>query len=124
MSRLDRQFHLSLRFFAATICRVVERRERGPTMIRRLLVASVFAAGVVVAPAVHAFHMGVGPLVVAEPLAPASVGLTLPVPRNTGGCYWANCTQAHQSGEGNIAEGNAHYCSKQDRDGDGVACEW
>lgn len=93
-------------------------------MIRRLLLASVFTVGVVVAPAVHAFHMGMGPLTVAEAPAPASVEMISPLPRNSGGCYWANCTQAHQNGEGDIPQGSAHYCSKQDRDGDGVACEW
>jgi hypothetical protein len=51
--------------------------------------------------------------------------MTAPIPLNyNSGCYWANCTEAHQNGEGNIPQGSAHYCSKQDRDGDGVACEW
>ncbi|MFV8320986.1 excalibur calcium-binding domain-containing protein [Mycobacterium sp. 23] len=40
-----------------------------------------------------------------------------------GSCYWANCTQAKANGECNIREGSAHYCAKQDRDGDGLACE-
>ncbi|WP_163752050.1 excalibur calcium-binding domain-containing protein [Mycolicibacterium helvum] len=46
------------------------------------------------------------------------------MPQNSAGCYWTNCTQAHQNGEGDIPQGSAHYCSKQDRDSDGVACEW
>lgn len=40
-----------------------------------------------------------------------------------GSCYWANCTQAKANGECNIREGSPHYCAKQDRDGDGLACE-
>jgi hypothetical protein len=40
-----------------------------------------------------------------------------------GSCYWANCTQAKANGECNIPEGSPHYCAKQDRDGDGLACE-
>jgi hypothetical protein len=39
-------------------------------------------------------------------------------------CYYPNCTAAHQDGEGNIPSSSSHYCSKQDRDGDGIACEW
>lgn len=38
-------------------------------------------------------------------------------------CYWANCTQAKANGECNIPEGSPHYCAKQDRDVDGLACE-
>ncbi|GAB7145226.1 excalibur calcium-binding domain-containing protein [Mycobacterium riyadhense] len=40
-----------------------------------------------------------------------------------GSCYWANCTQAKANGECNIPQGSSHYCSKQDRDGDGYACD-
>jgi hypothetical protein len=90
-------------------------------MVRRLLLAGVFVVGVLIAPAVHA---GATPLTVAAPPIPAVMGVTAPVPLNSGGCYWTNCTQAHQNGEGNIPQGSAHYCSKQDRDGDGLACEW
>jgi hypothetical protein len=39
-------------------------------------------------------------------------------------CYYPNYTAAHQDGEGNIPSNSSHYCSKQDRDGDGIACEW
>ena len=39
-------------------------------------------------------------------------------------CYYPNCTAAHKAGEGNIQSSSDHYCSKQDRDGDGIACEW
>jgi hypothetical protein len=59
-------------------------------------------------------------------VAPVSLAgwVMAPVPLNGSGCYWVNCSQAHQNGEGNILQGNDHYCSKQDRDGDGIACEW
>jgi hypothetical protein len=87
-------------------------------MIRRLFLAGVFAAGVLVAPAIHASAMPVAAG------TPSPAGVTAPIPLNSSGCYWSNCTEAHQNGEGNIPQGNAHYCSKQDRDGDGIACEW
>jgi hypothetical protein len=35
-----------------------------------------------------------------------------------------DCTEAHQNAEGDMPQGSAHYCPKQDRDSDGVACEW
>ncbi len=40
-----------------------------------------------------------------------------------GSCYYKNCTEAKANGECDIPEGSSHYCSKQDRDGDGIACE-
>ncbi len=40
------------------------------------------------------------------------------------GCYYPNCTAAHNAKEGNIPKGDPHYCEAQDRDGDGIACEW
>ena len=40
-----------------------------------------------------------------------------------GSCYYANCTEAKANHECNIPCGDPHYCSKQDRDGDCVACE-
>jgi len=86
-------------------------------MVRGLLLSAIFALGVVVAPAVHAAP---APAVIVT--APETV--TAPIPLNTNRCYWENCTEAHQNSEGNIAQGSAHYCAKQDRDGDGVACEW
>jgi hypothetical protein len=39
-------------------------------------------------------------------------------------CYYPNCTAAHQAGEGDIPSNSPHYCNKQDRDGDGISCEW
>lgn len=94
--------------------------KRGVVLIRGMLLSGVFAIGVVIAPALHA---GASPAP-ATMSATAPQALTAPVPLNTSGCYWTNCTQAHQNGEGDIPQGSAHYCSKQDRDGDGVACEW
>jgi hypothetical protein len=88
-------------------------------MIRELFLAGLFAAGVLVAPAIHA---GTTPVAVASAESPGVA--TAPIPLNSSGCYWSNCTEAHQNGEGNIPQGNSHYCSKQDRDGDGIACEW
>ena len=40
-----------------------------------------------------------------------------------GSCYYAYCSEAAAAGECDIPEGSPHYCPKQDRDGDGVACE-
>lgn len=89
-------------------------------MFHRLLLAGVFTIGVVLAPATHAG------LTMATETASAGVpfGAVPSIPLNTNGCYWANCSEAHQNGEGNIPQGNAHYCAKQDRDDDGIACEW
>lgn len=92
-------------------------------MVRQLLLASVFAVGVLVAPALRVSHTAAAPFAAVE-VPMASPAMIVPVPQNRTGCYWTNCTQAHQNGEGDIPQGSAHYCSKQDRDGDGVACEW
>lgn len=40
-----------------------------------------------------------------------------------GSCFYASCTEAKAAGECDIPQGDPHYCAKQDRDGDGVACE-
>jgi len=85
-----------------------------------LFLSAVFAISVVVAPAVHAAPFP-RPAVVS---VKAPEALPAPIPLSTSGCYWTNCTEAHQNSEGDILQGSAHYCSKQDRDGDGVACEW
>lgn len=86
-------------------------------MFRGLLLVSIFAVGAIISPLSHA---SAAPM---APLRPA--GVTAPVPlNNSNSCYWSNCTEAHQNGEGNISQGSAHYCGKQDRDGDGIACEW
>ena len=54
----------------------------------------------------------IGVLVAAAPTASAN------------SCYYPNCTAAHQAGEGDIPQSSSHYCASQDRDKDGVACEW
>ncbi|MDT5093348.1 MAG: hypothetical protein QOH60_2711 [Mycobacterium sp.] len=50
-------------------------------------------------------------------------GSTVPTASATS-CYYKNCTEAHKAGEGDIKQGTPHYCAPQDRDNDGVACEW
>lgn len=40
-----------------------------------------------------------------------------------GSCHYRNCTEAKAHGECDIPEGSPHYCPKQDRDNDGLACE-
>jgi hypothetical protein len=61
-------------------------------------------------------------------MAPASPVAPVDVPGTTwsagNSCYFPNCTAAHDAGEGNIPSNDPHYCTKQDRDGDGFACEW
>ena len=54
----------------------------------------------------------IGVLVAAAPTASASK------------CFYPNCTAAHQAGEGDIPSTSLHYCQSQDRDNDGIACEW
>ncbi len=85
-------------------------------MIRGLFLSLAFSVGALASPAVHA---------AASPTAPTGPPSAIaPVPLNSSSCYWRNCTEAHQNGEGNISQNNPHYCGKQDRDGDGIACEW
>jgi hypothetical protein len=40
-----------------------------------------------------------------------------------GNCVYANCTEAKANGRCNIKSSDPDYCPKQDRDGDGIACE-
>jgi hypothetical protein len=42
---------------------------------------------------------------------------------NNSSCVYKNCTDAKAHGRCNIPEGDPAYCPKQDRDGDGLACE-
>lgn len=42
---------------------------------------------------------------------------------NNSNCVYKNCTDAKAHGRCNIPEGDPAYCPKQDRDGDGLACE-
>lgn len=42
---------------------------------------------------------------------------------SNGSCYYPNCTAAHAAGVCDIPQSSPYYCPKQDRDGDGYACE-
>jgi len=86
-------------------------------MIRGLVLVCVFVAGLQVAPIAHA----VAPVASPGLSAPAPA-VVMPVPMASG-CYYANCTQARQAGETDIPSSSPHYCSKLDRDDDGIACE-
>jgi Excalibur calcium-binding domain len=82
-----------------------------------------------IAATVGAFSLGPAPVAVAESAsAPAPSAAHVDAPSTTwsasNSCYYPNCTAAHNAGEGNIPSSSDHYCSKQDRDGDGIACEW
>jgi hypothetical protein len=87
----------------------ISKMARG-TMIRALLVAAA-TAGVIA--------IGAAPAANAEPPNTNCIaGRT-----DAGGsCYYNNCTEAKANGECDIPEGSPHYCSKQDRDSDGIAC--
>ena len=83
-------------------------------MIRGLLVTAA-TAGVVFGAAI-----GVAPAAGAEAFDGNCIAGRM---NSDGSCYYANCSEAKAAGECDIAEGDSHYCSKQDRDGDGIACE-
>jgi hypothetical protein len=91
-------------------------------MVRSLVLGGLIVFSVVAAPSVRAMTPSPGPA--ASPMEAAAVAAArLPFPMNSGGCYYANCTEARQAGETNIPASSSHYCSKLDRDGDGIACE-
>ena len=81
-------------------------------MMLRLLITAV-TAGVIVG------AMGVGPSTGATLNRDCIAGRM----NNDGSCYYANCSEAKANGECDIAQGADHYCSEQDRDSDGIACE-
>lgn len=82
-------------------------------MIRALLVAAA-TAGVITGSAIGAFPAD------AEPLNDNCIaGRT----NADGSCYYENCTEAKANGDCDIPQGSSRYCSQQDRDGDGAACE-
>lgn len=93
-------------------------------VLRPVIFGSLVAFGVVAGPVAHA--AATPAIAPTAPTAPASLAampiVVMPVPMSNG-CYYQNCTQARQAGETDIPEGSAHYCSKLDRDGDGIACE-
>ena len=83
------------------------------TRVATLIAVAAAATGIIASSTI-----GTSPVGIAEP---AEINCTQF--NEDGSCYWANCTQAKANGECNIPAGSAHYCSKQDRDGDGLACE-
>jgi hypothetical protein len=80
-------------------------------MIDRLLVGTLAALSLLAVP--------VAPPASADPLD----DLACTAWNADGSCYWSNCSEAKANGECDIPIGSAHYCTKQDKDGDGVACE-
>lgn len=70
-----------------------------------------------IATAIWGSAIGMAPMVVAD--SPD----TNCTPVNNSSCVYKNCTDAKAHGRCNIPEGDPAYCPKQDRDGDGLACE-
>jgi hypothetical protein len=83
-------------------------------MIRALLVTAATAGSIAGA------AIGLAPAASAEPLNANCIAGRM---NADGSCYYANCSEAKANNECDIPEGAAHYCDKQDRDGDGIACE-
>jgi excalibur calcium-binding domain-containing protein len=82
-------------------------------MLRALLIAT---AAVV---AVWGTALRAAPVTVADP---PDIDCTQ-VSNDTSSCVYKNCTDAKAHGRCNITEDDPAYCPKQDRDGDGLACE-
>jgi hypothetical protein len=82
--------------------------------LRATLIAAAAATAGVVAGSV----IGAAPVAIA---GPSDINCTQF--NEDASCYYPNCTYAKANGECNIPEGSPHYCRKQDRDGDGLACE-
>ena len=83
-------------------------------MIRVLLVATAITA------TAWATAIGAAAAGTADPLdAPCTEWNA-----DSSSCYYPNCTAAHNAGEGDIPKSSPHYCPEQDRDNDGIACEW
>lgn len=78
-------------------------------MIRSLCVAAAIAT------AVWKSSLDVAPVAHAE---------TINAPCRPSGCVFKNCSDAHAHGRGNIPQNDPAYCASQDRDQDGLACEW
>ena len=97
-------------------------------MVRVIVITAIFAA----------VGLGSAPATVAQSAQPvacvdddAAPGTIVPqadgpdtIWEASNSCYYPNCTAAHKAGEGDIPSTSPHYCEKQDRDGDGIACEW
>ncbi|MCV6974170.1 excalibur calcium-binding domain-containing protein [Mycobacterium bourgelatii] len=81
-------------------------------MIRGLFTAISISA------AAWAFTLAVAPQTLAEPEDVGCTELSY-----NGTCVYKNCTDAKAHGRCNITQDDPAYCAKQDRDGDGLACE-
>jgi hypothetical protein len=81
-----------------------------------IMLRALFAAAAVIA--IWGTALGAAPVAKADP-----PDINCTQFNEDGSCYYKNCTEAKQNHECNIAEGSPHYCAKQDRDGDGLACE-
>lgn len=80
--------------------------------IRRLFAAVVLSA------AAWGIASGLAPKGWAEPEDVSCTELSY-----NNSCVYRNCTDAKAHGQCNIQQGDPAYCAKQDRDGDGLACE-
>ena len=76
--------------------------------------------GLLAATVLGAIAIGSAPPVLADQLSSDCIAGKM---NFDGSCYYKNCTEAKANGECDIPEGSEHYCSKQDRDNDGLACE-
>lgn len=76
--------------------------------------------GMLIATGLGAIAIGSAPLAVAgTPESDCIAGQM----NADGSCTYANCSAAKADGVCDIPAGSDDYCSKQDRDKDGVACE-
>ena len=83
-------------------------------MFRALIVAASTAA------AIWGTAIGAAPVAIGEPVNGSCIADKV---NFDGSCYYKNCSEAKADGECDIPQGDSHYRSKQDRDGDGLACE-
>lgn len=82
-----------------------------------MMIRALFAA-VAISTTAWVYASGVAPIAIAEP---EDVGCT--EVSYSGTCVYKNCTDAKAHGRCNIPQDDPAYCAKQDRDGDGLACE-
>jgi hypothetical protein len=78
-----------------------------------------FVFAVVATATIAGVALGVAPAVIADPIDADFCTAW----NADGSCYYANCSEAFAAPECDIPKGSPHYCAKQDRDGDGIACE-
>jgi hypothetical protein len=97
-------------------------------MVRFLLAIAATVGAFSLGPPVAVAESASPSVDVASDVAPAPSPAWPDAPGTTwsasNSCYYPNCTEAHKAGEGNIPSSSDHYCSKQDKDGDDIACEW